>query len=147
MQLSLTTDYAVRTVCYLTTAKEICNTATISRDLRIPPSYIQKVMTVLKKAGVVTAIEGTQGGYLLTRPANEIVLMDIINTSEKTMKINRCLEVDKYCSRNAVDICPVHKMYQVLQQEIENLFSQITIEAILDEKVTLQSLSEHRCNR
>jgi len=47
---------------------------------------------------------------MLEKRPEEISLMDVINCTESTMAISRCLEKDGYCSRNYSDCCKVHKV-------------------------------------
>ena len=49
------------------------------------------------------------------------------------MQINRCLEGDGYCSRFATDTCPVHEVYEIFQEEVQQYFSSITIRSLLTE--------------
>lgn len=131
MQLTLTTDYAVRTVLYLAEEKEIRNTEALAVKLRIPQSYVSKVTRSLKKAGIIDAIEGMQGGYYLLKAPHEIALWDIISATERTIQINRCMEEDHFCSRYAVETCPIRKFYGHIQRQLEDCFKDISIADLL----------------
>ena len=50
----------------------------------------------LKEKEIVKAAEGSNGGYMLEKRPEEISLMDVINCTESTMAISRCLEKDGY---------------------------------------------------
>lgn len=120
MQLKITTDYAVRIVYYLALRKETVTAAQLSEALKIPESYIPKITKRLKDANIITACEGIKGGYLLSENPENISLFDIISSTEVTMKINRCLEEDGFCSRNATDYCSVHKAFLKVQKIYED---------------------------
>ena len=47
------------------------------------------------------------------------------------MQLNRCLEPDHYCSRFAVDSCPVRRVYVAMQEQMERGLSSITIASLL----------------
>ena len=81
----------------------------------------------LKDANIVRACEGLKGGYVLIKEPEEISLFDIIASTEVTMKINRCLEEDGFCSRNATDYCSVHKAFLKVQKIYENSLQEVTI--------------------
>lgn len=140
MQFTLTTDYAMRVVYYLATEKEMRNTEMLSSNLGIPASYVPKVTKSLKKAGIIDAIEGTQGGYRLSKPSSEISLLDILNCTEKTIKLNRCLEDACECSRFAVSTCPIRKIYQSLQHEFEGRFGDIAIGDLIGKQKKQQNV-------
>lgn len=49
MQLTNTTDYAIRIVCYLAIEKRRVTTAKLASELKIPESYIPKITKQLKR--------------------------------------------------------------------------------------------------
>ena len=53
MQLTNTTDYAIRIVCYLASENKVITTAELSRELNIPASYIPKITKQLKEKEIV----------------------------------------------------------------------------------------------
>lgn len=109
MQLNITTDYAIRIVYYLALKEETITASELASVLKIPVNYISKITKKLKAAEIVQACEGIKGGYALMKKPEMISLFDIVSSMEVTMKINRCLEPDGFCSRNATDYCNVHK--------------------------------------
>ena len=110
MQLNITTDYAIRIVYYLALKEETITASELASVLKIPVNYISKITKKLKAAEIVQACEGIKGGYALMKKPEMISLFDIVSSMEVTMKINRCLEPDGFCSRNATDYCNVHKV-------------------------------------
>lgn len=134
MQFTLTTDYAIRTVFYLAKEKQIRNAETLAVNLGIPLSYVPKVTSLLKKAGIIDAMEGVQGGYYLIKDPLKIALWDIISVTENTVQINRCLEKDHFCSRYAVETCPVRKVYKNIQEEFKDRFKNISISELASNK-------------
>ena len=58
--------------------KEIADREEISRK------YLENIMTVLSKAGLVDAIHGKGGGYRLNRRPEEYTLAEILNLTEGT---------------------------------------------------------------
>lgn len=116
MQLKNSTDYAIRIVCYLAAQERMVSTSELSRKLNVSANYVPKIAKKLKNAKIVTACEGTNGGYMLAKQPENISLMEIISCVEETMAINRCLEEDRFCSRNLEDTCKIHKILLSLQK-------------------------------
>ena len=127
MQLKITTDYAIRIVYYLACRGEVITASELAYELKIPESYIPKITKRLKDANIITACEGIKGGYLLSENPENISLFDIISSTEVTMKINRCLEEDGFCSRNATDYCSVHKAFLKVQKIYEDSLRAVRI--------------------
>lgn len=131
MQLKITTDYAVRLVLYLAMKRRIITSHEISEALYIPQSMVLKIGRRLSDAEIIDISTGVQGGFSLRKKDTEISLMDIIQTMESTMKINRCLEEDEFCSRGAVSYCTVKETYGKIQDALEKRLSEITIHDLM----------------
>lgn len=131
MQLNITTDYAIRTIIYLGSQKEIVTSVQIAEGMKIPHSYLAKVLRKLKNRGMIAATAGSKGGYYLTKDLKEITIGEILETMENTMKINRCLEQDEYCSRYATDYCQVRSYFAGIQTILEKKVMSVTMEEVL----------------
>jgi Rrf2 family protein len=132
MQINVTTDYAIRTVLYLALrGGEVVTSAEISQTMKIPQEYIITLTKRLRDNGILRTERGTKGGYALNKEPWNITLWEIVNVMEGTTRINRCLEGDHYCSRHAIETCPVRKNYEKLQQIFDDTLSGITIESLM----------------
>lgn len=60
----------------------------ISASANIPQNYLEQLLSKLRKAGLVTSIRGSKGGYLLSKDADEILVKDILIALEDDIKIN-----------------------------------------------------------
>jgi len=128
MQLKLTTDYTIRCVLYLSLHQGSASAEEIGKAMGITPNYAQRILQKLKNSGMVYSIQGNGGGYVLARKPEDIRMIDVISLEEKTIRINRCLEDDHYCSRNGVaENCPVHSYYEELQGILMNYLGSTTI--------------------
>lgn len=132
MQLKLTTDYGIRMVLCLAIEKRMMNSREISKRMGIPRDYAVQVGGKLKRHGILNTYAGHQGGYTLGRPTDEITLFDIISALEETTRINRCLERDEFCSREASASCPVRCSYALIQEGIDCYLNSITVKDLLD---------------
>lgn len=134
MQLKITTDYAIRTILYLSLRMpEVITSLEISKTMGIPRKYLIYVGSILKQAGLLETHPGKYGGYSLAKRPEEITLFEIVDTMEDTTKINRCLEEDEYCSRFATKDCPVRKCYTVMQRAWECFLKGLTVTDILSD--------------
>ncbi|NLK17978.1 MAG: Rrf2 family transcriptional regulator, partial [Clostridiales bacterium] len=57
----------------------------ISGKLGISKIYLEQVFTLLKKAKLVKAVKGAQGGYILTRSPDKITAHDILSATELSL--------------------------------------------------------------
>jgi Rrf2 family protein len=64
----------------------------------ISPSFITKIFGKLRKAGIVRAIEGVHGGYLLARPPEQISILQITDAIEGRSRLFVCQEIRTRCA-------------------------------------------------
>ena len=131
MQLTSTTDYAIRIVCYLAAQRQMISTSELSQELSVPSSYIPKITKKLKQAGIIKACEGIKGGYQIAKQPENISLRDVISCTESTMAISRCLEKEGGCSKNYIGCCKVHQILLDLQNIYNNLLESVKISDII----------------
>ena len=131
MQLTSTTDYAIRIVCYLAAQRQMIATSELSQELSVPSSYIPKITKKLKQAGIIKACEGIKGGYQIAKQPENISLRDVISCTESTMAISRCLEKEGGCSKNYIACCKVHQILLDLQNIYNNRLESVKISDII----------------
>ena len=124
MQLNIATDYAIRIVIYMAKQRRIVSSRELSENLKISQPFIYKIMRKLNHAGIY-------GGYILQKETEQINLFEIMDTMEKTMKWNRCLEDDRYCSCFATEACRLRETYLKMQEHFENELKETTIQKII----------------
>ncbi len=54
----------------------------ISHRQEIPLKYLEQIFSTLKKNNLVKSIRGAEGGYLLTRPPQQITVYEILQALE-----------------------------------------------------------------
>lgn len=54
------------------------NVADLSEEQGISVSYLEQLFAYLRRGGLVQGVRGPGGGYVLTRPASDISLADIV---------------------------------------------------------------------
>lgn len=84
MRISARVDYAVRAMCELAAhdAATPLKAETIAEAQSISLSFLENILVELKRAGLVRASRGRDGGYRVTRPATTIAIADIIRAVE-----------------------------------------------------------------
>ena len=62
----------------------------VAQRQSIPASYLEQIFSHLRKAGILRAVRGPNGGFKLARPSNEIMIGEIINAVERNMDATQC---------------------------------------------------------
>ncbi len=88
MRLPGRTDYALRAALELAASPDgPVTTDELSHRQDIPTSYLGAILAELRKAGIVHARRGAEGGWTLARAATEISLADVPSLA-------RCTDAD-----------------------------------------------------
>lgn len=80
----------------------------LARDASVPPAFLSKVIADLAVAGVVRTRKGPGGGVRLARPADEILLGEVIEAVERIDGLRRCVLEDAPCRE--MRSCPMHRI-------------------------------------
>ena len=64
----------------------------------VPLDYLAKIFTKLAKSKLVVATEGVRGGFKLSRPSDEISILDIVNAIDGQKLIFDCREIRGRCA-------------------------------------------------
>lgn len=81
MNISARCEYACRAAVELGSRFDAQTTVTaqeIAERRHIPEKYLVHILLQLKRAGLVRSLRGSQGGYLLARPPEEVRLLDVV---------------------------------------------------------------------
>ena len=89
---------------------------TIAKRQGISEKYLESILAVLSKAGLLDAVRGKGGGYRLSKPAKEYTAFEVLSLTEGTLAPVTCLERGQQCD-NAVN-CRTLPLWQGLDQVI-----------------------------
>lgn len=100
----------------------------------ISDNYLEQIIFPLKRAGLVKSIRGSQGGYLLARPASEITAGEVLRALEGDLAPVECLagRVTSECER--VDRCSTMGLWLRLRDAINNVVDSVTIQDMVDNR-------------
>ncbi len=91
MQLTLFTDYSVRTLIYLGMhCNGLISIGQVARAYRISENHLIKVAQLLAKLGLVEAVRGRGGGLRLALPPEHINIGRLIRQTEPNLDLAEC---------------------------------------------------------
>ena len=100
----------------------------------ISKKYLEQIALHLSQAGMLRAVRGYQGGYMLSRPAAEYTVSAILQVVEGSMVPVSCLEQQPNpCPR--CRYCKTLPVWEHLESLINRYLSSITLEDIIEGRV------------
>ncbi|HRF49845.1 MAG TPA: Rrf2 family transcriptional regulator [Anaerolineales bacterium] len=125
-------DYAVRSVLDLALRPD--EQAAFSRDIAerqsIPGSFVAKILTRLARVGIVQTQRGITGGVRLSRPANEISLLEVIEAIDGPIALNLCVRGPDLCPLE--ENCRVHPIWDVLNIDLRQRLGRISFADLVE---------------
>jgi Rrf2 family nitric oxide-sensitive transcriptional repressor len=98
MQLSLHSDYALRVLMALAAEDRQQSVDEIARRYAISRNHLAKVAQRLQAEGFIQTFRGRGGGMRLARPADEIVVGDVVRRFENLDSFVGCFESGIGCA-------------------------------------------------
>jgi Rrf2 family protein len=130
--ISQTAEYALRAAVILGSHKDRpLTTHEIARASYVPSGYLSKVLQAMGRAGLVEARRGLRGGYVLSRPLEELTVYDVVNSVDPLKRITQCpLRLSAHAGR----LCSLHQKLDDAMGMLEAYFRQTTIAALLADR-------------
>ena len=124
--LRVMVNFAQRSADEYIPLKEIAESEGISQK------YLESIMTILSKAGLVDAVHGKGGGYRLNRSPENYTVGSILKLTEGSLAAVSCTaQGPAACSRSTC--CQTKPMWDKLDKMIDEFFEGITLENLLEE--------------
>ena len=99
-------------------------------DLNLPT--VRKLLNLLSSRNIVESKRGTESGYILTKSAISIKVLDIVKAVEGNVQITEC------CDRRVKDCilikkCTVQNYWRLMNKQVLKILSNTSIEDIVKE--------------
>lgn len=97
----------------------------------ISDKYAEQIFSIMRRGGLVKAARGTQGGYMLLKPAEEITVGMILRLTEGDIAPIPCLE-NQQNGCNKSSSCATLKFWKMLYEAISSVVDQVTLKDLSD---------------
>ena len=126
LRISRLTDYGTLVLAHLPSDEaKLLSAADVALATGINLPTVSKLLKSLAKADLVTSTRGSQGGYRLSRSADEISAADIIDALEGPVSITECSASDSNCDYESV--CNVGGAWQRINVAIRRALDDINL--------------------
>ena len=97
---------------------------------KLSMKYLESIISILNKGGMLTSLRGKNGGYRLARKPEEYTIDEILLLTEGTLApVNCIMQEGVQCDKAAT--CSTLPLWAGLDQAIENYLKGITLEDII----------------
>lgn len=128
MMVSTKGRYALRVMIDLAehNTRDYIPLADIAKRQEISEKYLESIVGVLSKKGLVESLRGKGGGYRLNRSPEEYTVASILKVTEGSLAPVACLENEVNTCPRAAE-CRTIDMWSKLYKLIDDFFEGVTI--------------------
>ncbi|MCD8161721.1 MAG: Rrf2 family transcriptional regulator [Clostridiales bacterium] len=137
MKISTKGRYALRTMIDLAEQERLPDAAAyiplkeIARRQGIEAKYLEQIVSLLKKDGLIQGVRGSNGGYRLVRPPRDYTVREILEVTEGSLAPIACLDTPvNLCPRK--DECKTLAFWEEFAGHINSFLEGWTLQDFLD---------------
>ncbi len=128
MKLSTTATYGLRICFLLALSEKTLSLPVLVERTDLSEKYLERILGMLRKGGIVGAKRGAGGGYYLLRPPSSISVSDILNALGGNIVIAECAAGkcdDAYC--------PNRNLFRKIYGAVDEIVHNTTLEDMIYE--------------
>ena len=135
MKLSTRARYGLRALIDLGihSETEAVSLQSIADRENISMSYLEQLMAMLKKSGMVTSSRGAFGGYRLAKAAEEISVGDILRVLEGSLDAAACPGTENDGTCQGADVCVAKIVWKRINDSITNAVDTLMLSELIQE--------------
>ena len=133
MRISTKGRYALRLMVDLAMNNngEMVRIKEIAQRQNISEKYLEQIIAVLKKAGFVRSLRGSQGGYQLAKEPKEYTVGAILRLTEGSMAVVACLE-DQENQCTHANQCVSLKIWTMIDKAVSDVIDHETLQDMVE---------------
>jgi Rrf2 family iron-sulfur cluster assembly transcriptional regulator len=105
----------------------------IAMRQELPIPYMEQLFLKLRKSGIINSSRGSNGGYVISRPPEDISIMDIVISVDRPIKTTRCNGASG-CKSNG-SICLTHDLWEGLELTIKKYLTDISLKDVCEKNI------------
>jgi Rrf2 family transcriptional regulator, cysteine metabolism repressor len=131
LKISMRSDYGGRALLYLAEryGQGPIQSAEIAAQQNIPETYLEQLLVVLRRAGLVRSLRGPAGGHMLARPPRDIRLGEVVAAMEGPPQTLACSD-QRGCRVNPG--CVLHEVWNELESASRGIVDAVTLADLLE---------------
>lgn len=126
MHISARVDYAMRALVVLASSDdERLSCEALAEAQQIPARFLEGILNQLRRAGIVVSRRGNEGGYLLGRPAREIMVADVIRALDGPLAEVRGMRPEQSEYRGPVE--PLKTVWVAARASLRGVLDHVSV--------------------
>jgi len=129
MKLSTKGQYGVKAMFDLAVhyGSEPMSLKGIAERQGISEYYLEQLMAVLRREGLINSVRGAQGGYVLSKDPSLITVGEILNVLEGPLEISECLTENENAECSRINYCATRLIWIKIKTAVNDVINSITL--------------------
>ena len=143
MKITAQEEYGLR--CLLQLARvpqgQIVSVKEVAAKEGLSSAYVEKLLRILSRTGLVHSVRGLKGGYVLNRPPTQVMLGEVIRAlgaMQTTEHICNSFTGNEAACVHFRD-CGIRSVWSGLTNYIQNFLDQTMLASLLDNEYTVSA--------
>lgn len=104
----------------------------VARREQLSDKYLEQIVTLLVKAGLVRSVRGAGGGYLLSAPAEQISVGQILRAVEGSLSPTDCVGEGREKSCVQAHLCATYELYREMKDAVDQVVDRWTLRRLME---------------
>lgn len=148
MKVAKKTEYGLRAMVCLALMggqKEAIALPIIAQSEQIPEQFLDQIFSKLRRAGFVKSLRGVNGGYLLSRPPEDISIGELVRVLEGSLSPIGCVTEEdadpgEFCGRFVV--CHTRNVWLRVMNAVTHALDSLTLAEVMKDEVPVNQVME-----
>ena len=128
MKLSTRARYGLRLCFLIGVAGEKTSLPTLVKQTDLSEKYLEQLLAMLRKGGVVESVRGAGGGYYLSKSADQTTIKEILVALDDGFEMTDCIS-----GKCQDEYCPNKIIFRRLYDGIDSILSQTTLADMIND--------------
>ena len=136
MKLTMKGDYGLRAMLDMAAyyGQGPIESSDIASRQHIPEQYLDQILMVLRKEGLVKSVRGPKGGHMLAKSPSQITMAEVMQALEGYVPPMECLPNPDFCKLSPG--CALREVWQKIDEMTQILLNSTTIEELAQQHQT-----------
>lgn len=135
MKITSSEEYGIRILIRIASANPVegLSIPQLSEAEKLTEPHVAKICRTLRMEGFINSTPGYKGGYVLAKPANTIIINDVLKALGGTLFDQQFCDahtgIGRLCT-NSVD-CSTRSLWKMIQFTLDNLLNKLTLKDLM----------------
>jgi len=143
MKISAQEEYGLRCILQLARAEQgsVVTVKEIAQKEALSTAYVEKLLRLLAKAGLVHSLRGIRGGYTLNRPPSQVTLGEVVRAMGQVPSTGHICHQFTGMRQECIHFsnCGIRSVWSGLTTYIQTFLEQTTLDSLLGDEFAVSN--------